>query len=106
MQFTSGCFCAISISESEHYLSLQLFGDHNPGCHSRPNMTGRKSDPALGGFNSDNDSDDSVKRLKRVLGCSNNFHHLRNMRGYIYSGDIDAGAGRAERQVCATLLLL
>ena len=30
--------------------------------------------------NSDNDSEDSVKRLTRVLGCSNNFHRLRNVR--------------------------
>jgi hypothetical protein len=27
-------------------------GHHNPGCHSRPNTTGRKSTPALGEFKS------------------------------------------------------
>jgi hypothetical protein len=30
-------------------------------------------------YDSDSDSEDSVKRLTRVLACSNNFHRLRNV---------------------------
>ena len=52
MLFTTGCPCTIRITESQHYLTLQLFGDHNPECHSRPKLTGHKSTPALGGHKS------------------------------------------------------
>ena len=49
MRFTTGCSCAISITETQHYLSLQFFGHHTPDCHSRPKLTGCNSAPALGG---------------------------------------------------------
>ena len=52
MRFTTGCPCAIRITETQHYLSLQFFGHHTPDCHSRPNLTGRNSAPALGGHKS------------------------------------------------------
>ena len=52
MRFTTGCPCAIRISETKHYLTLEFFGHHTPDCHSRPNLTGRKSAPALGGHKS------------------------------------------------------
>jgi hypothetical protein len=52
MRFTSGCPCAICITETRNYLILQFHGHHNPGCHSRPMMCGRNSGPSLGGFKS------------------------------------------------------
>ena len=52
MLISSCCLCAIRITESQHYLSLQVFGNHTQDCHSRPKLTGCKSAPALGGFKS------------------------------------------------------
>ena len=52
MRFTTGCPCAIRITETKNYLTLQFFGDHTPDCHSRPKLTGRSSAPALGGHKS------------------------------------------------------
>ena len=55
LRFTTGCPCAIRITESKKYLILQFHGDHTPECHARPKMTGqvwRKSGPALAGFKS------------------------------------------------------
>ena len=52
MRFTTGCPCAIRITETQHYLSLQFFGHHTPDCHARPQLTGRSSAPALGGHKS------------------------------------------------------
>ena len=52
MRFTIGCPCAIRITETRNYLTLQIFGDHTPDCHTRPKLTGRNSAPALGGHKS------------------------------------------------------
>ena len=52
MRFTTGCPCAIRITETRNYLTLQFFGDHSPDCHARPKLTGRSSAPALGGHKS------------------------------------------------------
>ena len=55
LRFTTGCTCAIRITETKKYLILQFHGDHTPECHARPKMTGRvwrKSGPALAGFKS------------------------------------------------------
>ena len=52
MLFTTGCPCAIRITETKHYLLLQSFGHHTPDCHFRPKLTGRNSAPALGGHKS------------------------------------------------------
>ena len=52
MRFTSGCPCAIHITMTLNYLTPQVHGDHNQGCHTRPIMSGRKSAPVLGGFKS------------------------------------------------------
>ena len=52
---TTGCTCAIRITETKKYLILQFHGDHKPQCYARPKMTGRvwrKSGPALAGFKS------------------------------------------------------
>jgi hypothetical protein len=46
MRFTTGCPCAIRITETQNYLILQFYGDHNPECHTRPMISGRKSGPA------------------------------------------------------------
>ena len=54
MRFTTGCPCAIRITETRNYLTLQFFGDHTPDCHSRPKLTGRSSAPALVGKDSEN----------------------------------------------------
>ena len=70
MRFTTGCPCAIRITESQHYLSLQFFGHHTPDCHSRPNLTGRKSAPALRGhksyYGSGGDSDNVESGKSRI----------------------------------------
>ncbi len=36
MRFTTGCLCAIRITETRNYLILQFHGDHGPECHYRP----------------------------------------------------------------------
>jgi hypothetical protein len=50
MRFTTGCPCAIRITETRNYLILQFHGDHGPECHSRPMMSGRNSRPAQRAF--------------------------------------------------------
>ena len=52
MRFTTGCPCAILITETKKYLILQFHGYHSRGCHSNPKLNGRKSAPALAGFKS------------------------------------------------------
>ncbi len=47
MRFTTGCPCAIRITETRNYNSiLQFHGDHGSDCHSRPMLSGRNSRPA------------------------------------------------------------
>jgi hypothetical protein len=36
MRSTTGCPCAIRVTETKNYLILQFYGKHGPGCHSRP----------------------------------------------------------------------
>jgi hypothetical protein len=50
MRFTTGCPCAIRITETRNYLILQFHGEHGPECHSRPMMSGRNSRPAQRAF--------------------------------------------------------
>jgi hypothetical protein len=48
MRFTTGCPCAIRMTEAQNYLIeliLQFHGEHGLECHTRPMMSGRKSDP-------------------------------------------------------------
>jgi hypothetical protein len=55
MRFTTGCPCAIRITESKKYLILQFHGYHTKECHAHPKMTGTvwdKRGPALAGFKS------------------------------------------------------
>jgi hypothetical protein len=46
MLFTTGCPCAIRITETRNYLILQFYGDHGQECHPRSLMNDRKSGPA------------------------------------------------------------
>ncbi len=50
MRSTTGCPCAIRITETRNYLILQFHGDHGPECHSRPMMSGRNSRPERRAF--------------------------------------------------------
>ncbi len=50
MRFTSGCPCAIRITETRNYLILQFHCDHGPECHARPMMSGSNSRPAQRAF--------------------------------------------------------
>jgi hypothetical protein len=50
MRFTTGCPCAIRITETRNYLIQQFHGEHGQECHSRPMLSDRNSRPAQRAF--------------------------------------------------------
>ena len=98
IRFMSGCPCAIRITDSEtlNYFTLQFRGGHNPGCHTRPIMSGRKSAPVLSGFksyySSGCDSDNVESGMSRL-----DFFHIQ------YNTLTSSSSSRRWRPICASI---
>jgi hypothetical protein len=75
MRLTTGCPCAISVTETRHYLILWFHGDHNQERHTSPMISGRKSGPAHCAFKSYISSWVDAKNVESCMSLHDFFLH-------------------------------